>query len=279
MPNSSSVAADGLGQYPRRGNFPQPSEADWLAQTYGGASKDYEGEFENRVNQINKSHSMPTPGEKQENVPTRRHSMRKMVAKHVSTLFNKEGKVDRATKKHAGASKDNNEGARSRRPEIPPLTFDGVGDEPDLDNNCDTKSVVMNGTNTTVSPYSHMIDNNGPADHFDTAHNLHSVNLNLASPLLLPPPHRSLTSTMSSGTSPSTFSKVSFPQHSSVSTAPASSYPSTLSSMDDFRTTTRELLQAAPPTMSTGMQRPHGPLDPIKFDPVKMGMSHQVDDV
>jgi hypothetical protein len=276
MSTSVGVAADGLRQYPRNGNFPQPSEAAWLAQTYGGAPRDYEGDFESRVNRLNHSHNMPAPGEKRENLPMRRPSMRQMVSKHVSTLFNKEGKDDNVKRKPPGASKDNKEGVRSRRPEIPPLSLDGAGDEPNLDNSCCAKSIVANCTKTSVSPYSHMIDNNGPVGTIDNVHYLHSANLDCALPSHRPPIHQPLTSTMSSSTSSANFSKTSFPQHSSISTGPSSSNRSTSSSMHDFRNTTRELMsQATPPGFSSGAQRTLDPLDPAKFNPLKSGTSRE----
>lgn len=214
---------------------------------------------------------MPASGEKQENLPMRRPSMRKMVAKHVSTLVKR---------KHAGASKDDKEDARSRRPEIPPLSFDGAGDEPDLDNSCWTASMVTSYTNTSVRPYSHMMDNNGPVATIDTVHHLHSIDVNRTSPSFRPPIHLPLTAPMSSSTSSTGFSKSSLPQHSATSTAPSSSNRSTPLRMHDFRSTTRELMnQETSPTISSGVQRTLDPLDPAKFDPVRYGTSRQPADV
>lgn len=284
MPISSSVAADGLRQYPRNGNFPQPSEAAWLAQTYGGAPRDYEVEFESRVNKTNHSHNLPAAEEKQESLPMRRPSMRRTVAKHVSMIFHKEGKVDNAKRRHGGLSRDSKDGAHSRRPKIPPLSFDGAGDEPDLDNSCCTECMVINCTNTSVSSYSHMVNNKGPVDSIDNVHYLHSVILNRASPPTpLPPPiRRPLTSTMSSSTSSTAYSKASFPQHSSTSTAPSSSDPSTPSPMHEFRSITRELItKPTLPGFSSGVQQtayPLDALDPAKFDPVQFGTSREPGD-
>lgn len=275
MQTGSSVAADGLRIYPRTGNFPQPSEAAWLAQTYGGASRDYESGFEHRVNKLNKSQNMPTPGEKQENLPMRRPSMRKTVAKHVSTMFNKKGNVDGAEKRIVDSSKDDKKGARSRRIGLPPLSFDGAGDEASMDNSS-TDNMIKDCANTSFGPHSHMVENNRPAD---TIY-LPSVNLNRASSSLSPPPHRSFTSAMSSGTSPTRFSKASYSQPSSISTAPSSTDWSTPSSMHDFRNSTRELrIQAIPPSNPSGAQTTLDSLDPTKFDPVRLGMSQKPGDV
>lgn len=279
MQTGSSVAADGSRLYPRTGNFPQPSEAAWLAQTYGGASRDYEGGFENRVNKLNKSQNMPTPGEKQENLPMRRPSMRKMVAKHVSTIFNKKGNLDGAERSIDDSSKDDKKGARSRRTELPPLSFDGAGDEPSMDNSS-TDSMIKDCANTSFDPYSHMVDNSRPGDTIDNVHHLPSVNLNRASASLSLPPHRPFSSAMSSGTSPTSFSKASYSQPSSISTARSSMDRSTPPSTHHFRNSTRELrIQAIPPSISSGAQPTLGSLDPKKFDPVRLGMSQKPGDV
>ena len=274
------MTADNSRHYPHSVRFPQPSEAAWLAQTYGGAVKDYEGEFENRVNKINNSHDMPTPGEKQETLPMRRPSMRKMVAQHVITLFNKDGKADGAKRRHVGASKDNKEGTRNRRPEIPPLSLDGTGDESNLDNSCSANVVVIDCINTSPTLYSHIDDNNRLADTIDNVHSRHAASLEHAAPSLVPPTLRPLTSTLSSGPSSKTSSKASFPPHSSFSTAQSSTSHSTPSSMQEFRGTTRELLsQASRANTSSGMRTRLTPLDPAKFDPVGLGITREPGDM
>ena len=283
-----SVAADDPRRCPPSSNLTQPSEAAWLAQTYGGAPKDYEGDFEDRVNKINNSRNMSTTAMKQEkvltsmatnvptNVPMRRPSMRKIVAKRVSTLFNKD---DRGTRKHTGASRDDKDSARSRKPELPPLSFDGAGDEPDRDSTCCNKSTIGNLSDPSSSPYTQLLHTNEAADETESRCNLHSVNLKRALPSPSPMTRQPRSSMTSTDTPTSSVSEV-FDKHPSIiSTAPLATGRSITSSRHKFRNLTRELVLPATPNRLSEVQSTVHFLEPEKFDPSRSGSGRAMEDV
>jgi len=273
-----SVAADDPRRYSRSVQLSQPSEAAWLAQTYGGAPKDYEGDFEDRVNRTNNSQNMSTTANKQENQPLRRPSIRKLVAKRVSTLFNKDFKDGKGKRELAGISRNNREGARGRRPEIPPLSFDGAGDDPDDRSTYCIQTMTVKPTSSSPSPHLPSFCIDGAADEIDNFHNLHSVNLNRALPSLPPTTRHLLTSTIYTNTPSLTYSGASTAHHSTGSTVPSSTNRSTTSSRHDFRNITRDLITPATPNFSPELQPILDPLDPEKFSPASTGNPREMGD-
>ncbi len=267
-----AIEAGDRGRYIPSVPLSQPSEAAWLAQTYGGAPKDYEGAFEERVNRINNSQNVSTTAGKPDNRPMRKQSMRKMVAKRVSSLFNKDGKEDRATDRAKGRAggplKESRESARNRRPQIPPLSFDGVRDESD----CDNTSCM-----DTAHPDRRSFHVAGPANATDSLHILHSDKLKDVLPSLQYLTQESPISTLSSDTPSLIFSENSITHPSTISTSSSNTNCPTASSRHAFRSITRDLI--LPTTSETPSEVPITPLllDPEKFDPGKCDNSPRLE--
>lgn len=267
-----TVAADDPRRFSRSVlQLTQPSEAAWLAQTYGGTPKDYQNNFEERVNKVNNSQHVSGTTSKPLNEPAgttsksqnelvRRPSVRKVVAKRVTSMFNRNGRNGGGRSEQAVNSLNNREGVRGHPPGYP-LSFGGAEDESDgFSTQCIPDIAIER---TTASPHS----TDGSADEIDDPRNLCSLDLNRALPPLRPTAFRPVMSTVRSNTPSLTYSGPSTAHHSTESTVPSSTNHSTTSSKHDFRNITRALITPATSKPLSELQRTSNRLDPEKFSP------------